>query len=88
MGKWSDKRTFQETAFNKDGKFNVYLMDKVSSSGRESQNIDIVFISHDGETVHIWQCFGEDLVLKMFRFKGEIVQWIKEGRETFSQKDK
>ena len=46
--------TFQETAFNKDGKFNVYIMDKVRAlAAEESQNIEIVFISHDGETAAI-----------------------------------
>ena len=48
--------TFQETAFNKDGKFNVYIMDKVRAlAAEESQNIEIVFISHDGELslIHI-----------------------------------
>ena len=39
------KGTFQETAFNKDGKFNVYLMDKVRAlAAEESQNIDIVYL--------------------------------------------
>jgi peptidylprolyl isomerase len=48
------KGTFQETAFNKDGKFNVYLMDKVRAlAAEESQNIEIIFISHDGETAAI-----------------------------------
>ena len=60
------KGTFQETAFNKDGKFNVYLMDKVRAlAAEESQNIDIVFISHDGETAAILgNAFAEDLGFK------------------------
>jgi rhodanese-related sulfurtransferase len=83
------KGTFQETAFNKDGKFNVYLMDKVRAlAAEESQNIDIVFISHDGETAAILgNAFAEDLGFKNVSvFKGGIVQWIKEGRELVSHK--
>ena len=83
------KGTFQETAFNKDGKFNVYLMDKVRAlAAEESQNIDIVFISHDGETSAILgNSFAEDLGFKNVSvFKGGIVQWIKEGRKLVSHK--
>ena len=83
------KGTFQETAFNKDGKFNVYLMDKVRAlAAEESQNIDIVFISHDGETAAILgNAFAEDLGFRNVSvFKGGIVQWIKEGRKLVSHK--
>jgi peptidylprolyl isomerase len=83
------KGTFQETAFNKDGKFNVYLMDKVRAlAAEESQNIDIVFISHDGETAAILgNAFAEALGFKNVSvFKGGIVQWIKEGRKLVSHK--
>ena len=83
------KGTFQETAFNKDGKFNVYLMDKVRAlAAEESQNIDIVFISHDGETAAILgNAFAEDLGFKNVSvFKGGMVQWIKEGRKLVSHK--
>ena len=83
------KGTFQETAFNKDGKFNVYLMDKVRAlAAEESQNIDIVFISHDVETAAILgNAFAEDLGFKNVSvFKGGIVQWIKEGRKLVSHK--
>ena len=83
------KGTFQETAFNKDGKFNVYLMDKVRAlAAEESQNIDIVFISHDSETAAILgNDFAEDLGFKNVSvFKGGIVQWIKEGRKLVSHK--
>jgi rhodanese-related sulfurtransferase len=83
------KGTFQETAFNKDGKFNVYLMDKVRAlAAEESQNIDIVFISHDGETAAILgNAFAEDLGFKNVSvLKGGIVQWIKEGRKLVSHK--
>ena len=39
------KGSFQETAFDINGKFNVYLMDRVRAlAGAESQNIEIVFI--------------------------------------------
>jgi len=83
------KGTFQETAFNKDGKFNVYLMDKVRAlAAEESQNIDIVFISHDGETAAILgNAFAEDLGFKNVSvYKGGIEQWVKEGRELVSHK--
>ena len=73
--------SFQETAFNKDGKFNVYLMDKVRAlAGEESQNIEIVFISHDGETASILgNAFAEDLGFKNVSvLKGGVVQWLKE----------
>ena len=83
------KGTFQETAFNKNGKFNVYLMDKVRAlAAEESQNIDIVFISHDGETAAILgNAFAEDLGFKNVSvFKGGILQWLKEGRKLVSHK--
>ena len=83
------KGTFQETAFNKDGKFNVYIMDKVRAlAGEQSQNIDIVFISHDGETAAILgNAFAEDLGFKNVSvYKGGIVQWVKEGRKLVSHK--
>jgi len=83
------KGTFQETAFNKDGKFNVYLMDKVRAlAAEESQNIDIVFISHDGETAAILgNAFAEDLGFKNVSvYKGGVVQWVKEGRKLVSHK--
>ena len=72
--------TFQETAFNKDGKFNVYIMDKVRAlAAEESQNIEIVFISHDGETAAILgNAFAEDLGFKNVSvLKGGILQWLK-----------
>ena len=83
------KGTFQETAFNKDGKFNVYIMDKVRAlAGEQSQNIDIVFISHDGETAAILgNAFAEDLGFKNVSvYKGGIVQRVKEGRKLVSHK--
>ena len=81
--------TFQETAFDVNGKFNVYIMDKVRAlAAEESQNIEIVFISHDGETAAILgNAFAEDLGFKNVSvFKGGIVQWIKEGRKLVSHK--
>ena len=76
--------SFQETAFNKDGKFNVYLMDKVRAlAGEESQNIEIIFISHDGETASILgNAFAEDLGFKNVSvLKGGVVQWLSEKRQ-------
>jgi rhodanese-related sulfurtransferase len=89
---WEDgviKGTFQETAFNKDGKFNVYLMDKVRAlAAEESQNIEIIFISHDGETAAILgNAFAEDLGFKNVSvLKGGILQWLKEDRKLVSHK--
>ena len=81
--------TFQETAFNKDGKFNVYIMDKVRAlAAEESQNIEIVFISHDGETAAILgNAFAEDRGFKnVSGLKGGILQWLKEDRKLVSHK--
>ena len=81
--------SFQETAFNKDGKFNVYLMDKVRAlAGEESQNIEIVFISNDGETALILaNAFAEDLGFKNVSvLKGGVVQWLNEKRKLVPHK--
>ena len=81
--------SFQETAFNKDGKFNVYLMDKVRAlAGEESQNIEIIFISHDGETASILgNAFAEDLGFKNVSvLKGGVVQWLSERRQLVPHK--
>jgi len=81
--------SFQETAFNKDGKFNVYLMDKVRAlAGEESQNIEIIFISHDGETASILgNAFAEDLGFKNVSvLKGGVVQWLNEKRQLVPHK--
>ena len=81
--------SFQETAFNKDGKFNVYLMDKVRAlAGEESQNIEIVFISHDGESaIILGNAFAEDLGFKNVSvLKGGVVQWLKEKRQLVPHK--
>ena len=83
------KGTFQETAFNKEGKFNVYIMDKVRAlAGEQSQNIDIVFISHDGETAAILgNAFAEDLGFKNVSvLKGGVVQWLNEKRQLVPHK--
>ena len=81
--------TFQETAFNKDGKFNVYIMDKVRAlAAEESQNIEIVFISYDGETAAILgNAFAEDLGFKNVSvLKGGILQWLNEDRKLVPHK--
>ena len=72
------KGTFQETAF-----------DKVRAlAAEESQNIEIVFISHDGETAAILgNAFAEDLGFKNVSvLKGGILQWLKEDRKLVSHK--
>ena len=81
--------TFQETAFDVNGKFNVYIMDKVRAlAAEESQNIEIVFISHDGETASILgNAFAEDLGFKNVSvLEGGILQWLKEERKLVSHK--
>jgi len=83
------KGSFQETAFNKDGKFNVYLLDKIRAlAAEESQNIEIIFISHDGDTATtLGNAFAEDLGFKNVSvLKGGILQWLKEGRKLISNK--
>ena len=77
------KGSFQETAFSKEGKFNVYLMDKVRAlAGAESQNIEIAFISNDGETAAILgNAFAEDLgFTNVFVLRGGIKAWIEEKK--------
>jgi rhodanese-related sulfurtransferase len=83
------KGSFQETAFNKDGKFNIYLLDKIRAlAAEESQNIEIIFISHDGDTATtLGNAFAEDLGFKNVSvLKGGILQWLKEGRKLVSNK--
>ena len=82
--------SFQETAFNKDGKFNVYLMDKIRAlAAAESQNIEIIFISNDGETAAILgNAFAEDLGFKnVFVLNGGIKAWISEKKALVSYKN-
>lgn len=84
------KGSFQETAFNKDGKFNVYLIDKIRAlAGSESQNIEIIFISNDGETAAILgNAFAEDLGFKnVFVLNGGIKAWISEKKALVSYKN-
>ena len=84
------KGSFQETAFNKDGKFNVYLMDKIRAlAAAESQNIEIIFISNDGETAAILgNAFAEDLGFKnVFVLNGGIKAWISEKKALVSYKN-
>jgi len=81
--------TFQETAFDKDGKFNVYFLDKVKALAAEaSQNIEIIFISHDGDTATtLGNAFAEDLgFVNVSVLKGGILQWLKDDRELVSHK--
>ena len=81
------KGSFQETAFDKNGKFNVYLMDRVRAlAGAESQNIEIIFVSSDGETASILgNAFAEDLGFKnVYVLKGGIKAWINEEKALVS----
>ena len=81
------KGSFQETAFDKNGKFNVYLMDRVRAlAGAESQNIEIIFVSNDGETASILgNAFAEDLGFKnVYVLKGGIKAWINEKKALVS----
>ena len=81
------KESFQETAFDKNGKFNVYLMDRVRAlAGAESQNIEIIFVSHDGETASILgNAFAEDLGFKnVYVLDGGIKAWISEKKALIS----
>jgi len=64
-------------------------MDKVRAlAGEESQNIEIVFISHDGETALILaNAFAEDLGFKNVSvLKGGVVQWLNEKRKLVPHK--
>ena len=71
----------------KNGKFNVYLMDRVRAlAGAESQNIEIIFVSHDGETASILgNAFAEDLGFKnVYVLDGGIKAWISEKKALVS----
>jgi len=77
------KGSFQETAFDINGKFNVYIMDKVRAlAGAKSQAIEIVFISHDGKTAEILgNAFAEDLgFTNVYVLEGGIQSWIKSNK--------
>ena len=74
-------------ADDKNGKFNVYLMDRVRAlAGAESQNIEIIFVSNDGETASILgNAFAEDLGFKnVYVLKGGIKAWIDEEKALVS----
>ena len=78
---------FQETAFDINGKFNVYLMDKVRAlAGAESQRIELIFISHDGKTAEILgNAFAEDLgFTNVYVLDGGIQSWIKSNKPLVS----
>ncbi|MDC0866261.1 FKBP-type peptidyl-prolyl cis-trans isomerase, partial [Candidatus Pelagibacter sp.] len=57
------KGSFPETAFDKNGKFQVYVMDKIRAlAAAQSQDVNLIFISHDGETASMLaNSFSEDL---------------------------
>ena len=77
------KGSFQETAFNIDGKFNVYLLDKIRAlAGEESQGIELIFISHDGKTAEILgNAFAEDLgFTNVYVLDGGILSWVNSNR--------
>ncbi len=81
------KGSFQETAFDINGKFNVYLMDKVRAlAGAESQGIELIFISHDGKTAEILgNAFAEDLgFTNVYVLDGGIQSWIKSNKPLVS----
>ena len=64
-------------------------MDKIRAlAAEESQNIEIIFISHDGDTATtLGNAFAEDLGFKNVSvLKGGILQWLKEGRKLVSNK--
>jgi len=72
---------------NTDLIFEFEIID-VLDPHEESQNIEIVFISHDGETAAILgNAFAEDLGFKNVSvLKGGILQWLKEDRKLVSHK--
>ena len=75
--------SFQETAFDINGKFNVYLMDKVRAlAGSESQEVELIFISHDGKTAEILgNAFAEDLgFTNVYVLDGGIQSWINSNK--------
>ena len=77
------KGSFQETAFDIDGKFNVYLLDKIRAlAGEESQGIELIFISHDGKTAEILgNAFAEDLgFTNVYVLDGGIQSWINSNK--------
>ena len=83
------KGSFPETAFDKNGKFQVYVMDKIRAlAAAQSQNVNLIFISHDGETASMLaNSFSEDLgFTNVSVLEGGILQWLKESKKLFSHK--
>ena len=83
------KGSFPETAFDKNGKFQVYVMDKIRAlAASQSQDVNLIFISHDGETASMLaNSFSEDLgFTNVSVLKGGILKWLKEARKLFSHK--
>ena len=83
------KGSFPETAFDKNGKFQVYVMDKIRAlAAAQSQDVNLIFISHDGETASMLaNSFSEDLgFTNISVLEGGILQWIKESKKLSSHK--
>ena len=83
------KGSFPETAFDKNGKFQVYVMDKIRAlAASQSQDVNLIFISHDGETASMLaNSFSEDLgFTSVSVLEGGILQWLKESKKLFSHK--
>ncbi|MDA9862352.1 FKBP-type peptidyl-prolyl cis-trans isomerase [Candidatus Pelagibacter sp.] len=83
------KGSFPETAFDKNGKFQVYVMDKIRAlAAAQSQDVNLIFISHDGKTASMLaNSFSEDLgFTKISVLEGGILQWLKESKKLSSHK--
>ena len=83
------KGSFPETAFDKNGKFQVYVMDKIRAlAASQSQDVNLIFISHEGETASMLaNSFSEDLgFTNVSVLEGGILQWLKESKKLFSHK--
>ena len=77
------KGSFPETAFDKNGKFQVYVMDKIRAlAASQSQDVNLIFISHDGETASMLaNSFSEDLgFTNVSVLKGGIKAWQSENK--------
>ncbi|MDA7689693.1 FKBP-type peptidyl-prolyl cis-trans isomerase [Candidatus Pelagibacter sp.] len=78
------KGSFPETAFDKNGKFQVYVMDKIRAlAAAQSQDVNLIFISHDGETASMLaNSFSEDLgFTNISVLKGGIKAWQSENKK-------
>ena len=83
------KGSFPETAFDKNGKFQVYVMDKIRAlAAAQSQDVNLIFISHDGETASMLaNSFSEDLgFTNISVLKGGIKAWQSENKKLGSHK--